>query len=114
MKPFAFISRHSPTKEQAGLAADLDIELIPVGDRDAFAFTIQDAEDLAKNYKGIICVHPLIAITALLAETAVGVFENANRAPVGEPPKFEASRLFVRAGVVVANAGICLATGKGA
>ena len=37
MKKFAFISRHMPTDEQINLAAKKDVELIHVGDRDAFS-----------------------------------------------------------------------------
>lgn len=110
MNQYAFISRHAPTAEQHELARQLNAELILIGDKNAFDFTIADAEELAKNFAGVICVHPLIAMTCLLAEMAVGVFENANRAPVGQPPQFKPVRLVIRSGVIVADAGRQIST----
>ena len=102
---FAFISRHVPTADQVAIAATIGIELVHVGDRDAFAFSVSDAEKLREEFVGVVCVHPLIAVNCVLANLNVGVFENINRAEVGAPPQFKASRLVVRCRVVVADAG---------
>ena len=105
MKKFAFISRHVPTSDQVAIAAAIGIELVHVGDRDAFAFSVSDAEKLREEFAGVVCVHPLIAMHCLLADLNVGVFENINRAEVGQPPQFKASRLVVRCSVTVAHVG---------
>ena len=110
MHQFAFISRHEPSAEQVALAADVNVELTAIGDRDAFSFTVEDAEKIGKGFAGIVCVHPLIAMNAMLAEIPVGVFENANRAPLGQPPQFKAVRFVVRSGVVVADVGRTVTT----
>jgi hypothetical protein len=85
---FAFISRHAPTDGQKQMAADKGIELAHVGDADAFSI-IPSWIDEQGAFDGVVVVHPAAALR--LAHTfAVGVFENANRAPVGEKPQFEA------------------------
>jgi hypothetical protein len=90
MRKFAFISRHVPTPEQHQLCAAWGIELIPVGDRDGF--TVDPAEfDVA--FDGVVVVHPAAALILKDHGWAVGVFENANRAPEGEPPQFKAVAL---------------------
>lgn len=85
MKKFAFISRHVPTDDQAKLAAQQDVELIHVGDCDAFTVTSVGLE----KYEGVVVVHPAAALR-LFHEFPVGVFENALRAKEGEAAKFEA------------------------
>lgn len=88
---FAFISRHSPTEGQIALAAKEGIELIHVGDADAF--TVSPAwVDEHGAFDGVVVVHPAAALR-LATTYLVGVFENANRAPVGEKPQFEALAL---------------------
>lgn len=93
MKRFAFISRHSITECQQALAADQEIELIPVGDTDAFTVTPQWVRSHGE-FEGVVIVHPAAAMR-LSAEFIIGVFENSNRAPEGERPKFEAKALCV-------------------
>ena len=92
-----FISRHDPTSQQIALAKDKGFTLIPVGDRDAFASNLR--EDLIvllqkNNATAIACVHPSIAIMAMIAGAdKIGVFENLNRAKEGEKPSFTAASL---------------------
>ena len=91
MMKFAFISRHTPTKEQHAIAALKGIELIHVGDMDAFT---ADFTTLPKVV-GVVVVHPAAAMKAAAHHYLVGVFENANRAAEGEKPTFEAHALHV-------------------
>lgn len=87
---FAFISRHVPTTGQLQLAADQGITLIQVGDRDAFTVNVPDLMDHPDGpFNGVVIVHPAAAMR-LCSEFLIGVFENANRAPEGEKPSFEA------------------------
>lgn len=89
MKQFAFVSRHQPTPEQVLLAKGQDIELNHVGDMDAFNMSLV----AFKHYKGVIVVHPEAALVLFENGTPVGVFENQNRAPIGQPPAFVAKSL---------------------
>jgi hypothetical protein len=86
MKKFLFISRHTPTAEQHDLAADMMVELHHVGDADAFSVT-QGWVDDQGAFEGVVVVHPNAALL-LAPRFLIGVFENANRAPVGEAPQF--------------------------
>ena len=87
---FAFISRHVPTSGQQALAADQGITLIQVGDRDAFTVNVTDLMSHPDGpFDGVVIVHPAAAMR-LCGTFLVGVFENANRAPEGEKPSFEA------------------------
>jgi hypothetical protein len=90
---FAFISRHQPTESQLRLAKEAGIELIPVGDSDAFSVSPSWVDGIG-DFSGVVVVHPAAAMR-LAGAFLVGVFANANRAPVGAPPAFEASRLEV-------------------
>lgn len=90
-KRFAFITRHEPTTEQGALAEENNIELISIGDHDAFTFNFNQLE----GFDGVIVVHAAAALRAKAAGFAVGVFENASRAPVGQKPTFEAVKLHV-------------------
>lgn len=85
---FAFISRHEPTASQHTLAAEQGHTLTHVGDADAFTVGTSFVYDHGE-FEGVVVVHPAAAMR-LAPQFVVGVFENANRAPVGEPPKFEA------------------------
>lgn len=87
---FAFISRHVPTQTQIDLAAQKGIELVHVGDRDAFSVSRQEFRGL---YDGAIVVHPVMALRLLSEVFDIGVFNNVNRAPVGEKPQFETTDL---------------------
>jgi len=89
MKNFAFISRHEPTQSQRDIAARCGITLHHVGDRDGFTVRCQEFG----AYDGIIVVHPAMALRLLTPINHVGVFANANRAAIGEPPRFEATAL---------------------
>lgn len=93
MKKFAFISRHTPTREQIDLAAEKDIELVSIGDLDAFTAM---AEEVSKHgvFDGVIVVHPAAALN-LIGAYAVGVFENGNRAAEGDRPQFFAKALHI-------------------
>ena len=91
MMKFAFISRHLPTSGQVDLAAAQGIELVHVGDADAFTVDREWVNDKGP-FEGVIVVHPAAAMR-LASEFIIGVFENANRAPEGERPTFEAVAL---------------------
>lgn len=97
MRKFAFVSRHEPTATQHELARKSGIELIHVGDRDAFAFPA--AELQSEGYVGVVVVHPQAALTAIFAGLDVGVFNNVNRAPIGERPQFETTDLVITSSV---------------
>ena len=87
MSKFAFISRHTPNPTQVALAASKGIELVPVGDRDAFK--VNPYDPAFAECDGVVVVHPAAAMR-LAHYFKIGVFENANRAPEGERPSFEA------------------------
>jgi hypothetical protein len=91
MEKFAFITRHAPTAGQIAIAEQAGIELVPIGDRDAFSITVADIEG-AGVFDGVIVVHPAAAMR-LASAFVIGVFENANRAAEGEKPSFEAVNL---------------------
>jgi len=91
MKNFAFISRHEPTQSQHDIARQRGVALHHVGDRDGF--TVRWQEFAA--YDGVVVVHPAMASRLLTPINHVGVFANANRAAVGEPPRFEVTALHV-------------------
>jgi hypothetical protein len=99
MLHFAFVSRHAFTPQQAAIAAAQNIELIQSRDMDAFSpdlsLTMIHLKD-DQNFDGIICVHPLVALIASSVGLKVGIFNNVNRAPVGEKPRFETTTLVVR------------------
>ncbi|MFA7168853.1 MAG: hypothetical protein WC096_08130 [Sphaerochaetaceae bacterium] len=90
---FAFISRHTPTHEQISLAEQQGIELIHVGDADAFTVSPSWVYERGA-FEGVVVVHPAAAMR-LSSSFMVGVFENANRAPEGAPPQFEAKSLHI-------------------
>jgi hypothetical protein len=96
MKPmakFAFISRHLPTAGQMELAQAQGIELVQVGDADAFS--VDPAWVYERGaFEGVVVVHPAAALR-LSGSFIVGVYENANRAPEGEKPQFEATALHI-------------------
>jgi hypothetical protein len=91
MQRFAFISRHEPTAKQVVLASEQAIDLIPIGDADAFTVA-PSFVDHQGAFEGVVVVHPAAALR-LAGSFVVGVFENANRAPIGEKPQFEAVAL---------------------
>ena len=90
---FLFISRHEPTQQQHELAHRKGITLHWHGDADGF--TVDPAwVDSKGDYQGVVVVHAAAALN-LCSAFYVGVFENANRAPVGEKPQFETKKLHV-------------------
>ena len=96
--PMLFISRHEPTDKQRELAGDAGYILRHVGDFDAFAGVEELKAFLEENGgvsegTAVACVHPSLALKASALGYSVGVFRNANRAPEGEPPQFEAVAL---------------------
>ena len=75
------------------MAAEQHVELVHLGDHDAFTVDPGFVGN-AGAFDGVVVVHPAAAMR--LADTfMVGVFENANRAPVGEKPQFEAQALHI-------------------
>jgi hypothetical protein len=90
---FAVISRHAPTAGQHALAEAQGHTLTHVGDADAFSVNAGFVHDKGP-FEGVVVVHPAAALR-LAPQFAIGVFENANRAPVGAPPQFEAVSLQV-------------------
>lgn len=94
MKTLAFVSRHAPTPAQHALAREAGLDLIHVGDRDAFAPV---EPHLIENYDGAVVVHPAAAVAWLATGKLVGVFENETRPPVGGVPQFDTRRLVVYA-----------------
>jgi len=93
MRKFAFLSRHTPTDEQFRLANDQGIFLEYIGDADAFRVT---PGYIAKrgSFDGVVVVHPAAALR-LVDKYEIGVFENANRAPIGEKPQFQAIQFHI-------------------
>lgn len=95
---FAFISPQKPTHEQILLAAQQDIVLYHIGDADAFTITPawvkSKAPTIIKAFDGVVVVHP-VATLRLCKDYLIGVFKNANRAPTGIPPQFEAKSFHV-------------------
>lgn len=92
MTTFAVISRHEPTQRQRELADEQGVLLEWVGDMDAFA--VHPDMEVLQRFDGVVVVHPAAAMR-LCTKFPVGIFENANRAPVGEAPKFEAAAFHV-------------------
>ena len=95
-RKFAFISRHAPTEQQIALATDQGIELVLIGDLDAFTVTAKDVVAACSDYciDGVIVVHPAAALR-LQYSFKIGIFENALRAEEGQKPTFEAKSLHV-------------------
>lgn len=89
MKKLAFISRHVPTAAQIEIARKVDVEIVHVGDRDAFTVNCEEFE----NHDGVIVVHPAAALRFSCKADWIGIFENANRAPEGKPVQFEPVKL---------------------
>lgn len=104
MRKFAFVTRHQPTPAQTIIAARAGIALIPVGDRDGFTF---DPTEFGGEYDGVIVVHPAAALRASACGWAVGIWENANRAPEGAPPRFEAVSLHLYANGAATPYEVC-------
>lgn len=92
-KKFAFVTRHAATDDQIEMAIGMGIELVHVGDRDAF--TLDPTEFAQPKYDGVIVVYPAAALRCRVFGLNVGIFNNVNRAAVGEKPQFKAESLFI-------------------
>lgn len=103
MRRFAFISRHVPTAEQHALAAAQQVELIHVGDADAFTCDIKQFS----NYDGMVVVHPALALRLAWMHRPIGIFENGSRPVEGGAPQFFAKAFHVYH--LQANEQACLA-----
>lgn len=90
---FAFISRHSMTQEQITIAEELGINLIHVGDMDAFTITPEMVKEHG-NFDGVVIVHPASAMR-LKDAYKIGIFENGQRSIEGERPTFFAKSLHI-------------------
>jgi len=90
---FAFISRHTPTPVQMEICAARGIDLISIGDRDAFSVTTSDILD-AGHFVGVIVVHPAAAMR-LAGDFMIGVFENSQRSEEGGKLTFFANDLHI-------------------
>ena len=88
---FAFISRHTPTREQLKMATDMGIELVHVGDADGFSVAPSYIHGLGP-FEGVVVVHPGAALN-LCQDFIVGVFENGTRPTEGGKPEFYAKSL---------------------
>lgn len=91
LEEMAFISRHKPTDAQVILAFEKGFQLVHVGDADAFTVSPGWVHDKGP-FGAVAVVHPAAALR-LCEVFEVGIFENANRAPEGEPVRFEAVAL---------------------
>lgn len=90
---FAFISRHEPTAEQIKMAQSQEIELVHIGDTDAFSVTPGFVYE-AGAFEGVVVVHPAAAMR-LCSEFLVGVFENGSRAALDGKPEFFAKSFHI-------------------
>ncbi len=91
MKKFAFISRHTPTKEQLDLATEQGIDMTYIGDADAFSVD-PDFVRGRGDFVGVIVVHPAAALR-LASSFLVGVFEHGYLVEVAGKPRFYATSL---------------------
>lgn len=100
-KQIAFVSRHAPTAEQYALAEKAGMELIHVGDCNAFS--MEEVRKITKGYEYIAVAHVASAMLLLAGDNysnniddrthVICVFENENRAPEGEKPQFFTRRM---------------------
>lgn len=95
---FAFISRHVPTSEQYGLAMAKGINLVHIGDADAFTvgadIVLQYEIKNDIEFNGVVIVHPAAAMR-LCRNFMVGVFKNENCSEIGEKPQFLATEFHI-------------------
>lgn len=113
MKDMLFISRHAPTTRQVELSAARGFSLIHVGDVDGFDMGAIRA--LVATHEGATAfavVNAAVALNllAILGQTIIGVFENANRAAEGAKPQFEAKALHVWTSWQDASHGVFVST----
>jgi len=94
MVKYAFISRHKPTVEQLLIALGEGIELIHIGDTDAFSVTPEFVNSKGYHFVGAVVVHPSAALR-LCKHFRIGIFENEFRTPAGQPQQFAAKALHI-------------------
>lgn len=98
-KTYWFVSRHEPTDDQHRLVNGnlVKVDDINAFDKNAVNELVRKASE--ENVDGFIVVNPALALNIAAAAferkefTVIGVFENANRAPEGQKPTFEAKAL---------------------
>ena len=96
MKTYAYISRHALTGEQLEIINAANITVITLGDMDGFAITKDAVDDAAGlEVDGVIVVHAGAVARLMQEGCEVGVFNNLNRAPVGEKPDFGTDSLYI-------------------
>lgn len=93
-----FISRHAPTDQQRDLAKAKGFNLVHAGDVDAFDFDavaakFNDCKGTAFAVVNAAMAMHLVSLADLDSPITIGVFENCNRAPDGQPPQFSAKAL---------------------
>lgn len=93
MQKFAFISRHAPTQDQIVMAKNQGIDLIPIGDTDAFTVD-SDFVDNHGAFDGVVVVHPAAALR-LASQFLVGIFQNGSRPDENQKPQFFAKSFHV-------------------
>ena len=92
---FAFLSRHKPTQRQIDLTLAQGIELVHIGDRDAFTVEQSELFDHDEGpFDGVIVAHPAAAMR-LCGSHMIGVFKNEHRAPIGGAVTFEAESFHI-------------------
>lgn len=87
MMKFAFISRHELTDKQHEMAQEQNVELVAIGDADAFSITPEFVADKG-IFDGVVVVHPATAMN-LAKRYKIGVFENRLRVEEGMPVIFQ-------------------------
>ena len=90
---FAFITHHKPTARQIELAAEKDIELVPVGVTNNFTLDAEMLDQLG-GFDGVVVHHPAAALRLSL-DFPIGVFEDVNKAGLDEQPRFESKALHI-------------------
>ena len=88
MKRMAFVSSHPITNRQLDLAAAAGYKLEHIGDCDAYSITPTYVRGFG-NFAAVAVGHPAAALR-LIRAFDVGVFETADLAPAGQPPRIDA------------------------
>lgn len=93
MDKMACVSRHTPTTRQLELAYEAGYELVHIGDCDAFSVTPTYVRGFG-NFAAVAVAHPAAALR-LIEAFDISVFETADLAPAGQPPRFDAVKLHI-------------------
>jgi hypothetical protein len=115
MRTFGFLSRHKTTDQQKWIAEKQGINIVDLGDINAFHVDYRDVQQLWSDYcighdetktigeleswienglQGVIVVHPAAALN-LITETTVGVWENEKRASSDGKPMLVPKHLHI-------------------